>query len=88
MFRCMYMPINYFFYAALQSRFSNAYTCTYICMYGQMHVIFIGFHKILHILECFSKKIFVLTQLIKVSNFSEHFQAYVVDVELVSYTVV
>jgi len=47
MFRCMNMPINYFFYAALQSRFS----CTYIYMYDrQMHVIFIAFHKILHIL--------------------------------------
>jgi len=62
MFGCMYMPINNFFYAALQSRFSS----TYICMYRQMHKI----HKILHILECLSQ-IFFIIQLIKVSNFSK-----------------
>jgi len=34
------------------------------------------------------KKIFVITLLINVSNFSEHFQAYVVDADLESYTIV
>jgi len=52
-------------------------------MYGQMHKIFIAFHKILHILE-----IVVITTLIKVPNFSENFQAYVVGAELESYIIV
>jgi len=82
MFRCMYMSINYFFYAALQSRFSCTCVCIDRCRWFSL--LFIEFCLFLKVFHKFS----VITQLIKVSNFSEHFQAYVVDAELESYTIV
>jgi len=52
-----------------------------------MHMISIAFNKFCIFLNVFHK-FFVITQLVRVSNFSEHFQAYMVDAELESYTIV
>jgi len=47
MFRCMYMLIIF----STPPCNVASHVHTYICMYRQMHAIFIAFHKILLILE-------------------------------------
>jgi len=81
---CMNMPVNYFFYAALHSRFSCTYIHMYVCIYRRTwySLLLIKFGIL------FIHKLFVITQLITVLNFSELFQAYVVDDELESFKIV